>query len=203
MTLPCPGGQGGAAYVRIRRCLPCGQRRYRVARRIWVCREKKRFLKALCPSGGFAGAPGKAEPFVPFSVEGTATLSSAHERRKVHRPVLSRGRVFSLPSRGENGGLCPHPPKGPIPWESLFGDRPRLSPSLRPPKRRRRQAPARGPAACYPHHRPHAERNEAPMPPARGAWVRVPRAEGTGRPHCGQGAEVMVSEMRFSMASMP
>ena len=87
MTLPCPGGQGGAAYVRIRRCLPCGQRRYRVARRIWVCREKKRFLKALCPSGGFAGAPGKAEPFVPFSVEGTATLSSAHERRKVHRPV--------------------------------------------------------------------------------------------------------------------
>ena len=28
------------------------------------------------------------------------------------------------PSRGENGGLCPHPPKGPVPWVSLFENRP-------------------------------------------------------------------------------
>ena len=31
---------------------------------------------------------------------------------------------------------------------------------------------------------PHQKRNEAPKPPARGAWVRVHAAEGTGRRHC-------------------
>ena len=41
-TLPCPGGARGAAGVRIRRCLPCGQRRCRVARRILVYRGKNR-----------------------------------------------------------------------------------------------------------------------------------------------------------------
>ena len=32
-----------------------------------------------------------------------------------------------MQSRRENGGLCPHPPKGSIPWESLFGERPPFS----------------------------------------------------------------------------
>ena len=77
----------------------------------------------------------------------------------------------------------------------------------RPPKRRRRQAPARGPAAVYFYHR--SNRNEtqhthpllvgwvcvypaptalaagtAGPPPAHGVGVRLPRAEGTGRRHC-------------------
>ena len=32
---------------------------------------------------------------------------------------------------------------------------------------------------------PHSERNAERPPPARGAGVRRPRANGTGRPHCG------------------
>ena len=34
------------------------------------------------------------------------------------------------------------------------------------------------------HKPPHSERNEAPMPPARGAWARLHGAEGSGRRHC-------------------
>ena len=104
MTLPCPGGQGGAACVRIRRCLPCGQRRCKVARRIWACRGKKRFLKALCPSGGFAGAPGTAKTFVPLSMEGTAALSSAYERRMVHRPASSAAAFSPCRPAGRTAG---------------------------------------------------------------------------------------------------
>ena len=65
------------------------------------CVTEKAVPQALCASGGFVGAPGNAKPFA----------------------RLSRGSVFPMPSRGENGGLCPHPPKGSIPWESLFGGR--------------------------------------------------------------------------------
>ena len=48
----------GAAGVRIRRCLPCGQRRCRVARRIMACRGRKRGFGTLRTSGDFPGAPG-------------------------------------------------------------------------------------------------------------------------------------------------
>ena len=104
--------------------------------------RKKRFPQSLCASGGFVGAPGNAKPFA----------------------RLSRGSVFPMPSRGENGGLCPHPPKGSIPWESLFGGR---RPSLHlphPPKRRRRQAPARGLAAVFPRLRPMRNETKHPCP---------------------------------------
>ena len=50
-TVPCdvalPCRAGGAAGVRVRRCLPCGQRRCRVARRILACREKTGFRCVL------------------------------------------------------------------------------------------------------------------------------------------------------------
>ena len=61
-----------------------------------------------------------------------------------------------LPAGG-NGGLCPHPPKGFIPWESLFGE-----PAV--PQRRRRQAPARGPAAVYSLHRPNRTETQHARP---------------------------------------
>ena len=82
MTPPCPNmalpGCGvdavypadkGAAEVRIRRCLPCGQRRFRVARRIMACRGKKQGFGTFCPSGDFTGAPGDGE--TDFSPQGT------------------------------------------------------------------------------------------------------------------------------------
>ena len=120
--------------------------------------RKKLFPKTLCPSGGFVGAPENAKPF----------------------PRLYRGSVFPMPSRGENGGLCPHPPKGSIPWESLFGGTGLTFPRLPSPKTPQAASPCSWACRRLSPSPPHAERNEAPMPPTRGAWVRVPRAEGTG-----------------------
>ena len=43
---------------------------------------------------------------------------------------------------------------------------------------------------------PQSERNKAPKPPTRGAWARLPRAEGAGRRHCrppARGAGVLFS----------
>ena len=160
MTLPCPGGQGGAAVCACDAVCPAGKSAAE-RRAGYRCVAEKAVPPALCASGGFVGAPGNAKSFA----------------------RLSRGSVFPMPSRGENGGLCPHPPKGSIPWESLFGEPASSFPVSHPPKRRRRQAPARGLAAVSPSP-PHAERNEAPMPPTRGAWVRLHNAEGTGWRHC-------------------
>ena len=195
----------GAACVRIRRCLPCGQKRCRAARRMWVCRGKKRFPQAHCPSGGFAGAPGKAKPFVPFSVEDTAhpPFSSAHERRKVRRPASPAAAFFPCLPAGRPAGSARTRPRDQSLGNPFLGDRPHLSPVSPSPKTPQAASPCSWACRRLPAPSPHAERNEAPMPPARGAWARRPRAEGAGRPHCGQGAEVMVSEMRFSMASMP
>ena len=71
----------GAAGVRVRRCLPCGQRRCRVARRILSCRGRKRGFGTFRPSGDFPGAPGdggtdfspQGAEFFPHAV--TPTLS--------------------------------------------------------------------------------------------------------------------------------
>ena len=48
-TLPCPGGQGALPGMRGRRCLPCGQRRCRVARRIMACRGRERGFRSGLP----------------------------------------------------------------------------------------------------------------------------------------------------------
>ena len=53
-----PGRARDAASVRIRRCLPCGQRRCRAARRIFGVSRKETGPGAFCPSGYLAGAPG-------------------------------------------------------------------------------------------------------------------------------------------------
>ena len=58
-------------------------------------------------------------------------------------------------------------------------------PSPAPPKK---PPQATGPCswACRRriHKPPHSERNEAPMPPAHGAWARLHGAKGSGRRHC-------------------
>ena len=61
-----------------------------------------------------------------------------------HPPTIPRGERRALPA----------PAQGSRPLRIPFGERPTFSPVSRPPKRRRRQAPARGPAAVYSHHRP-------------------------------------------------
>ena len=178
----------GAAGVRGRRCLPCGQRRCRAARRIMACRGRERGFGTFCPSGKFTGAPGnggtgrtpqgteihaisqterafsrqnlphhptaanaalykarlirvaenlpgarprpafraclrpiRASYGFPTPVCGHSAPFTPSRARKSQLPTLPATASSPRPSRRENGGLCPHPPKGLIPWESLFG----------------------------------------------------------------------------------
>ena len=104
-------------------------------------------------------------------------------RKKVNFPLPVTA-SFPNPSRRENGGLCPHPPTGPVPWVSLFGER--LSSSPLPPSPKTPQAASPCAWACrrLRARPPQAERNAAYLPPARGEDMRQYRAEGAGRRHC-------------------
>ena len=149
----------GAACVRIRRCLPYGQRRFRVARWILGVSRERVVCEAVCPSGKFPGAPENGEradgplhagegdtrrladgtspsswqPQPHHSPVANAALYKARliacvfrgeNIRRVRRRPAFRARKRQCPtfpatassprpSRGENGGLCPHPLKGP------------------------------------------------------------------------------------------
>ena len=192
-TLPCPNGARGRCGVRRRRCLPRWGKGAAVWRAwFWLVRGEMLFMRRFALQEGLAGAPGGGEkPLCVFAriLQGLADAPGARgtgalrARRKL--PALPAAALFSQPSRGENGGLCPHPPKGPVPWVSLFGEPghlPRLpvSPSPQTP-----QAASPCSWTCrrlYPPP-PHQKRKEASMPPARGAWMRRLRAEGAGRRH--------------------
>ena len=179
LALPGKGRCGGAGATLF---APVGQRRCCVARLILAGLRGKGCCGAVCLSGragrraGRTGAGersrqgmdihvlrwacrlmGENAPFPRFAARGEGRLAAP-----------SRDRHIPLPSRGENGGLCPHPPKGPVPWVSLFGGRPTSPPSPHPPKRRRRQAPARGPAAVCSYHCPNRTKTQHPSPPLVG-----------------------------------
>ena len=102
------------------------------------------------------------------------------------RPLLmGLGRVNTEPTALAAGTAGLHPLKSPDPWESPFLETPPFfPPSPRPPERRRRQAPARGPAAVYALCRRNRNETKQVRPPARGADLRDQRAKGTGRRHC-------------------
>ena len=158
-------------------------------------------IRGLCRRAG----EGEALPALFCGGHGVSALPSAHERRKVHRPASPAAAFFPCRPRGGRRAL-PAPAQGTsplgIPFWGTGPHLPRLpvSPS---PKTPQAASPCSWACRRLRPLSPRKKRKEAPMPPTRGAWARRPRAEGAGRPHCGQGAEVMVSEMRFSMASMP
>ena len=197
-TLPCPDGARGAAGVRRRRCLPpVGQRRCCVARLILAGLRGKARCGAVCLSGragrraGRTGAGARSRQGMDIHVlrwacrlmGENAPLSPLRRPREDRLAALPATAIFPAIPRG-NGGLCPHPPKGPVPWVSLFGNGLHLPRLPHPPKRRRRRAPARGPGRRLLPPLPQPNRNVAPKPPARGAWVRRPGAEGAGSRHC-------------------
>ena len=162
MTLPCPGGQGGAACVRIRRCLPCGQKRFRVG------------------APDFGLSRGRAENWGALPIrngrqarrEDGSMPSCAPRGRRVHE-TIPRGERRALPAPAQ--GINPLR----IPFWGTAADSPQ-PPSPTP------QAASPCAWACRRLLPPplQAERNEAPKPPTRGAWARLLRANGTGRRHC-------------------
>ena len=107
-TVPCdaalPCRAKGAAGVRIRRCLLCGQRRFKVARRIMAGSREKVFCGATCPSGNFPGAPGDVG--TGFSPQGAEffphTVSSMPSQR-----AFPRKKRRYAPSHRRNAPLPP------------------------------------------------------------------------------------------------
>ena len=116
-----PTGQGALRGAEATLFAPVGQRRCCVARLVLAGSRRNAVYEAICPSGRAgrrAGRRGKtalrirAHP----SRAGRRARSKGgrgalRARRKL--PALPAAASFSQPSRGENGGLCPHPPKGP------------------------------------------------------------------------------------------
>ena len=183
----------GRCWVRRRRCLPRWGKGAAVWRAwFWLVRGEMLFMRRFALQEGLAGAPGgrgktalriRAHP----SRAGRRARSKGgrgalRARRKL--PALPATASFSQPSRGETGGLCPHPPKGPVPWVSLFGEPghlPRLpvSPSPQTP-----QAASPCSWTCrrlYPH-RPtrNAKKHPCPLLVGHGCVVTEPKALAAG-----------------------
>ena len=117
MTLPCPAGARGAAGVRIRRCSPLrGEGASELARLILVCRGERALAERSVLQELFGRRAGKRKTGrrYPHSRRVPAKNAKVGAAFAHPEPLLS-GRSFPLPSRGENGGLCPHPLKGSIP----------------------------------------------------------------------------------------
>ena len=186
-------GKGRCGGARSTLFAPVGQRRFRVGAPDFGGFTGESALRAVCLSGRAgrrAGGTGGTQSARDGNTRITDENAPFPDRtfcfiRLRRRPSCSpsRDRHIPLPSRGENGGLCPHPPKGPVPWVSLFGEPghlPRLpvSPNAAGGKSLLVDLPPSVPSP------PHQKRKEASMPPARGAWMRRLRANGAGRRHC-------------------
>ena len=111
-------------------------------------------------------------------------------RAQAQRSTPAKGHLSALPAAaspptippGERRAL-PAPAQGSRPLRIPFWGAAAVSPHPRPPTP---QAASPCSWACrrlLPPP-PHSERNEASPPPAHGADLRDPRAEGTGRRHC-------------------
>ena len=146
--------------------------------------EKSGSSKRFAHQGALPARRGRRSPFAPFSMKGTAALSSAYERRMVHRPASSAAAFSPCRPAGRTAGSARTRPRDQSLGNPFLGDRPHLSPVSPSPKTPQAAGPCSW--ACRRLHPlpPRKKRKEAPMPPARGAWARRPRAEGTGRRHC-------------------
>ena len=185
-----PTGQGALRGAEATLFAPVGQRRCCVARLVLAGSLRNAVYEAICPSGRAgrrAGRRGKTALRIrahPSRAGRRARSTGGRGRRALRArrklPALPAAASFSQPSRGENGGLCPHPPKGPVPWVSLFWGTAYISPVSPSPKTPQAAGPGAWACRRLLPPLPQPNRNAAPKPPARGAWVRRPGAEGAG-----------------------
>ena len=145
--------------------------------------EKSGSSKRFAHQGALPARRGRRSPFAPFSMKGTAALSSAYERRMVHRPASSAAAFSPCRPAGRTAGSARTRPRDQSLGNPFLGTG-LVFPRLPSPKTPQAASPCSWACRRLPPSPPHAERNEAPMPPARGAWVRLHSAEGTGCRHC-------------------
>ena len=104
MTHPCPGGQGYAAGVRDRRCLPLrGKSASELARLILGVSRGRVERGALCPSGTVGRRAGRTESAQRFMQ--TAFLN--RRRRQAPARGLVAVCTHSSPKRNESQSVCP------------------------------------------------------------------------------------------------
>ena len=145
--------------------------------------EKSGSSKRFAHQGALPARRGRRSPFAPFSMKDTAALSSAYERRMVHRPASSAAAFSPCRPAGRTAGSARTRPRDQSLGNPFWGTG-LVFPRLPSPKTPQAAGPCSWACRRLPAPPSHAERNEAPMPPARGAWVRIPRAKGTGCRHC-------------------
>ena len=161
MTLPCPGGQGGAAVCACDAVCPAGKSAAE-RRAGYGCIAEKAVPQALCASGGCRRAG----------------------EREALPPSLPRQRFPHAVPRGDRRAL-PAPAQGTNPLGIPFWGTGLIFPRLSIPQTPQAAGPCSWACRRLRPLPPRKKRKEAPMPPTRGAWARRPRAEGAGRPHCG------------------
>ena len=141
MALPCPGGQGALRVCAFDAVCPAGKGAAE-RRAGYGCITEKAVPQALCASGGCRRAG----------------------EREALPPSLPRQRFPPAVPRGDRRAL-PAPAQGTSPLGIPFwGTGLTFPPSPRPPKRRRRQAPARGLAAVCALSRPARNVKKRPCP---------------------------------------
>ena len=116
MTLPCPAGKGRCRCAEATLFAPAGKGASELARLILVCRGGKQKIRAFCPSKTVWQArrkDGEKEPH--WTVRAFLCEHPARGSAQDHLPTPFTPPVFTQSSRGETGGLCPHPLKGSIP----------------------------------------------------------------------------------------
>ena len=186
MTLPCPGGQGALRMCVFDAVCPMGAKTLQSGAPDMGVSRKKAVPPSALPIRGLCRRAGEGEALCALFCggHGVSALPSAHERRKVHRPASPAAALFPCRPAGRPAGSARTRPRDQSLGDPFLGDRPHLSPVSPSPKTPQAAGPCSW--ACRRLHPlpPRKKRKEAPMPPARGAWARRPRAEGTGRRHC-------------------
>ena len=149
--------------------------------------EKSGSSKRFAHQGALPARRGRRRPSCPFLWMARLPFPALMNGAWSIAPPPPRPRFLPAVPQGERRAL-PAPAQGTNPLGIPFWGPASSFPVSPSPKTPQAAGPCSWACRRLPAPPSHAERNEAPMPPARGAWVRVPRAEGSGCRHCRRAA---------------
>ena len=143
--------------------------------------EKSGSSKRFAHQGALPARRGRRSPSCPFLWRARLPFPALMNGAWSIVPPPPRPRFLPAVPQGERRAL-PAPAQGTNPLGIPFWGPASSFPVSRPPKRRRRQAPARGPAAVYPHRRPMRNETKHPCPllVGHGCVFHAPKALAAG-----------------------